>query len=163
MTIFMAIIQVIVGNQMIEDQAIETVVGWIENANKTVIYGIGSSGFTAAELAQRLIRMGLNATGVTDSHLMIINSSIIKEGELVIAISNSGETPELIASLEIAKKKKAKIIALTSFQKQFADETGGCHVLRLSLAFRQQHGVRQHAVRDDVPDRCDFDLPVAGP
>ena len=103
-------------NQMIEDQAIETVVGWIKNANKTVIYGIGSSGFTAAELAQRLIRMGLNATGVTDSHLMIINSSIIKEGELVIAISNSGETPELIASLEIAKKKKAKIIALTSFK-----------------------------------------------
>ena len=103
-------------NQMIEDQAIETVVGWIKNANNTVIYGIGSSGFTAAELAQRLIRMGLNATGVTDSHLMIINSSIIKEGELVIAISNSGETPELIASLEIAKKKKAKIIALTSFK-----------------------------------------------
>ena len=103
-------------NQMIEDQAIETVVDWIKNANKTVIYGIGSSGFTAAELAQRLIRMGLNATGVTDSHLMIINSSIIREDELVIAISNSGETPELIASLEIAKKKKAKIIALTSFK-----------------------------------------------
>lgn len=103
-------------NQMIEDQAIETVVAWIKKAKKTVIYGIGSSGFTAAELAQRFIRMGLNVTGVTDSHLMIINSSIIKEDELVIAISNSGETPELIASLEIAKKKKAKIIALTSFR-----------------------------------------------
>lgn len=51
-------------NQMIEDQAIETVGDWIKNANKTVIYGIGSSGFTAAELAQRLIRMGLNATGL---------------------------------------------------------------------------------------------------
>ncbi len=109
--------QVIDGtNQMIDSEGLEKIIGLIKKADRIFVYGIGSSGLTATELSQRLIRMGLNAIGVSDSHLMIINSSIIKENDLVLGISNSGETIELIESLKIAKRKKAKVVALTSYK-----------------------------------------------
>jgi DNA-binding MurR/RpiR family transcriptional regulator len=109
--------QVIDGtNQMVDNERLEQIIDLIKKANRIFVYGIGSSGLTATELSQRLIRMGLNVIGVSDSHLMIINSSIIKENDLVIGISNSGETIELIESLKIAKRQKAKVVALTSYK-----------------------------------------------
>lgn len=97
-------------------EEIEAFIDEIEKANRIFVYGVGSSGLTAMEFNQRLVRMGLNATVNTDSHLMVINSTIVKKDDLVIGISSSGATPEVLDSLRIAKSNGARIVAITSFQ-----------------------------------------------
>lgn len=66
------------------------------------IFWVGSSGLSALELNQRLIRMGMNSVCVTDSHMMLINSSLVTQG-CVIGISVSGETTDINKAIRLAK------------------------------------------------------------
>lgn len=102
---------------LIDKETIFNVVEEIKKANNIYIYGVGSSGLTGKEMMQRLLRMGFNVHCISDSHMMIINSSIVKKNDLVIGISISGETQEVIQSLKKAKENGAKIISITSFEK----------------------------------------------
>lgn len=87
----------------------------IKNAKRIYIYGLGSSGLTGTEFMLRLIRMGFHCQAITDSHLMLINSSILKDEDLVIAISCSGETLDVINAVKLAKKNKCFVASITSF------------------------------------------------
>lgn len=89
----------------------------ITNAKRIFIYGLGSSGLAAQELNYRLSRMGFASEAVTDPHLMIIRSTLLKKGDLLLAFSRSGQTRELITSVNEAKKKDVKLISLTAYDQ----------------------------------------------
>lgn len=101
----------------------EVLVNNIENSNKIVILGIGSSGLTATEFALRLNRMGINAIAITDSYTMFAQSVLLNSKDLIIAISNSGETPEIIKTCKEAKKNNVKIAAITKKFNSSLSET----------------------------------------
>lgn len=103
-------------NSLIDKELIYKTIDEIKSANKISIYGVGSSGLSCNEFYQRLLRMGFNVNCVTDSHMMIISSSIVNSGDLVIGISISGETKEVKKALEIAKENGAKVISITSYK-----------------------------------------------
>ncbi|MGL4935506.1 MAG: MurR/RpiR family transcriptional regulator [Cetobacterium sp.] len=113
-------------NQLLNKELILNVIEEIKKAKKIYIYGVGSSGLSAQEFMQRLLRMGFNVSSITDSHMMIINSAILKESDLVIGISISGETKELVDSFRVARKNGAKTIGVTSLPnsslKDFSDD-----------------------------------------
>lgn len=96
-------------------EGIESFIRELEQSSRIFVYGVGSSGLTAMEFNQRLVRMGFNASVHTDSHIMVINSTISKKGDMVIGISSSGETPEVIEALRIAKSNGSRVVAITSF------------------------------------------------
>lgn len=104
-------------NQRIDKDAMDKLVEDIRTSSKIYLYGVGSSGLTANELMQRLIRMGLNVSCITDSHMMKITSSISNSDDLVIGISASGETEEIVTALENAQKNNSKTVAITSFSQ----------------------------------------------
>lgn len=112
--------------KLLNEELIHKMVRDLESASKIYIYGIGSSGMTAQEMMQRLIRMGFNVYSITDPHMMIINSVVVSPDDLVIGISNSGTTREIIESLKICRKNKAKIIGITSWGEgeicEYSDE-----------------------------------------
>lgn len=91
----------------------------VTNAKRIFIYGLGSSGLAAQELNYRLSRMGFASEAVTDPHLMIIRSTLLKKGDLLLAISRSGQTRELISSVNEAKKKDVKLISLTAYDHTY--------------------------------------------
>lgn len=113
-------------NQLINKKLILKVVEEIKKAKRIYIYGVGSSGLTANEFMQRLLRMGFNVSSITDSHMMIINSAIVSTDNLVIGISISGETKEVVDSLRVSQKNGAHTIGVTSFPnssiKNFSDD-----------------------------------------
>ncbi|TKC19070.1 MurR/RpiR family transcriptional regulator [Robertmurraya kyonggiensis] len=96
----------------------------ITNARRIYIYGLGSSGLAAQELNYRLSRMGFDCEAVTDPHLMIIRSTLLKKGDLLIAFSRSGQTRELITSVKKAKSNGAMLVSLTAY--------GNTHLTKLS-------------------------------
>ncbi|MPM42431.1 N-acetylmuramic acid 6-phosphate etherase [bioreactor metagenome] len=61
--------------------------------------------------------MGFSVHSISDSHMMIINSSIVSEEDLVIGISISGETQEVVHSLRKSKENGAKTVSITSFEE----------------------------------------------
>lgn len=124
--------------KLVDENKIIKLVDKIKSAKKVYIYGIGSSGLTADEMRLRLLRMGFHVSSITDSHLMKINSAIISESDLVIAISISGKTQEIVESLEIAQKNGANTLLITSFENTEAAKYADMEALIYNIVFVDQ-------------------------
>lgn len=102
---------------LIDENQIQRIVEHILKAKRVYFYGIGSSGLVAEEMKSRFMRLGLFCDAFTDADLMRINSSLLTEEAVVIALTISSETPAILNSLELAHKKKAKTVVLTAKNK----------------------------------------------
>ena len=85
----------------------------ILTAKKIYFIGIGYSGVIAIDSNYKFMRIGLNTVPITDSHTMVIMSAIMNRGDVIVAISHSGTTKEILKTVELAKENKVKIISLT--------------------------------------------------
>ncbi|NCB32917.1 MAG: MurR/RpiR family transcriptional regulator [Erysipelotrichia bacterium] len=86
----------------------------IENANEICFFGLGTSGDAARIGAYRFLRAGLNTLSETDPHELLIHAALVKPDDLIIAVSYTGETTEMIEALTLAQKQNCRIIAITS-------------------------------------------------
>lgn len=100
--------------KLVSEEEIDAVVKAMKETKRILIYGLGSSGLSAEEFRMRLVRMGLQAWSERDGHMIIMGSKMTSETDLIIGISSSGETPEIVEALENAHANGAKTIAMTS-------------------------------------------------
>ena len=100
-------------SELTDTASLNSFVTRIHHANKILIFGLGSSGLTASEFNMRLVQMGFTSSVMTDSFLMRVQSSLFSPQDLVIAISNSGTTQEVVTACRIAKSVGAQIAVLT--------------------------------------------------
>lgn len=103
---------------LIDEKQIQRVVDMISNKKRIYIYGRGSSGLVAQEMKLRLMRLGVNVEAISDSHIMKMNSVLMDNECLVIGISISGNTKEVINSLKEAHQRGASIVLMTSKQDE---------------------------------------------
>lgn len=101
--------------QKINIEQLKKVVKLIQISKRIYIFGIGSSGFTAQEMNQRLLRMGISTFAITESSSMYMSSSIMNSDDLIIAISSSGNTDEINSSVKLGKQMGATIVGITGF------------------------------------------------
>lgn len=99
-------------SQLIETKQINDFVEAIHLSNKILICGVGNSGLSAMELKYRLVRMGLIVDVVTDPHMMLMDAVLLKKYDLMIAISNYGQTQAVIDACTIAKKRTRLFLSL---------------------------------------------------
>lgn len=87
----------------------------LRGAKQVDVYGMATSGIVAQDLSYKLGLVGKRARYYADSHLQIISASNLTAGDVVIAISHSGETQETIDALKCAKDNGATTISLTKY------------------------------------------------
>lgn len=114
-------------NALLDNGQITRITRLLVNKPRVYVYGRGSSGLAAQEMKLRFMRIGLNIEAITDSHIMKVNSVILDESCLVIGISVSGQTDDIISSLKVAHKKGSSTILMTARQdklyQEYCDET----------------------------------------
>lgn len=88
-------------------------VDMIENANSIFISTVGGNIPVGYELQTRLERFGFHANFHTDSHLNYVKISNGNVNDILIAISYSGETPEILKTQKVAKAIGMKVISIT--------------------------------------------------
>ena len=91
---------------------IETAVAMIAHARRVEFYGLGSSGIVAADARHKFFRLGLQAMSYSDSHLHAMAATMLGRGDVVVAISSTGRTIDLMSSVEIARDAGASIIGI---------------------------------------------------
>lgn len=91
------------------ERAIETISGC---TGKVVVTGVGKSGVIAQKIAQTLTSTGTVAVFVHPSDAMHGSLGMIANGDVVIALSNSGETDEIITILPAIVQRGVKTIAI---------------------------------------------------
>ncbi len=94
-------------------QMISEVASLIAKSENIYIFGIGASGLATQDFAQKLIKLGKRALFNFDANLAILNSSLCTERDLVIAISYSGLTKEVLLPVRKAKQHRCPVVAIT--------------------------------------------------
>lgn len=98
---------------IIDGNDIEKATDMIINAKKVFFIGIGYSGMTAEDSNYKFSRIGFNCMSLDSSHNMIMMASLMDEDDVIVAISHSGETDEIIKTVNIAKANGASVISVT--------------------------------------------------
>lgn len=98
---------------IIDGNDIEKATDMIINAKKVFFIGIGYSGMTAEDSNYKFSRIGFNCMSLDSSHNMIMMASLMDEDDVIVAISHSGETDEIIKTVNIAKSNGASVISVT--------------------------------------------------
>jgi len=83
-----------------------------ECQGRVVLTGMGKSGFIAKKIAATLASTGTPALYLHPAEGVHGDLGMIVRGDVVIAVSNSGVTPELIEILPALKRLDVKVIAL---------------------------------------------------
>ena len=99
---------------IVDAKIISKAAEWIFHANRIVILGVGGSAIVGQDFEHKLLRIGIHSHTYSDHHLMVMVASQLKENDVVIAISQSGNTAEICNAILVAKKNKAKIICITN-------------------------------------------------
>ena len=81
---------------------------------KLIISGIGKSGNIAAKIAASFTSTGIPAIYLNPVDASHGDMGIVEKNDLLIILSNSGETHELSDLINFCKKNKLKIISITS-------------------------------------------------
>ena len=83
-------------------------------AKKVEIYGFFRSAAVATDFYYQLLQIGIQATFISDVLTCAVSASMLDSESLVIAISSSGQTQEIINAVEIAKENRVPIISISS-------------------------------------------------
>lgn len=86
----------------------------IETKGHVVVSGLGKSGLVGAKIAATLASTGTPAFFMHSGDALHGDSGALTAGDVLIAISNSGETAEVCAIANMAKSWGNKVIAITN-------------------------------------------------
>ena len=91
---------------------LEQAIALLAAARRIEFYGLGSSGIVAADARHKFFRLGLHAVSYSDAHVHGMAATMVGARDVVVAISSTGRTIDLISSVEIAREAGAAVIAI---------------------------------------------------
>lgn len=100
-------------NNLVDEEKLEEIAKLIDNSKGVYFYGIGSSGLVAMEIKFRFMRLGVVCDAITDKNNLIWITTILDSSCLVIGLSLSGQTEEVMEHLDLAAQKGAATALLT--------------------------------------------------
>ena len=99
------------------DKAVALITYSLANRNKLVVVGVGKSGNIGRKIAATFTSTGAPAVLLDSVDALHGDLGILNDGDIVLALSYSGETDELIDLLPAMKRFSVRVIAITSAPK----------------------------------------------
>jgi RpiR family carbohydrate utilization transcriptional regulator len=96
----------------LDPSALEKAIDAITKANRVEFYGFGASGSVAADAQHKFFRLNLSAAAYTDPHIQHMSAISLGKNDVVVAISQSGQSRGLLQSVKLAIKAGATVIGL---------------------------------------------------
>jgi RpiR family carbohydrate utilization transcriptional regulator len=96
------------------DQAAQALAETHSTGKRIEFYGVGNSGIVAQDAQHKFFRLGMNTIAYSDGHMQVMSASMLGKGDCVVVISNSGRTRDLMDACDIAHKRGATTIVITS-------------------------------------------------
>lgn len=100
--------------EILEIEAMHTAAQILIDAPQVMVIGVSGSGPAVAYAGNRFLLLGIKAFMYTDFYLMLMAASLLSAGDVLLAISNSGTTREIIETVRVAKEKDAQVICITN-------------------------------------------------
>lgn len=100
---------------VLSNEEVKKAVDVLSVARKIDVYGVGASAVIADDIRQKFSRINLWCEVYSDFHAQLTSAVTLTQKDVVIGISYSGQTEDIIQSLTEAKQQGATIITLTKF------------------------------------------------
>jgi DNA-binding MurR/RpiR family transcriptional regulator len=98
---------------VLDEDAFEKAVDLMYHADRILIAGVGTSGPLAHELYNRLIRLRMNCHVHTDIYLQVVEAALLTGRDVVVVISQNGNTIGPVRTAAEARRKGARVICIT--------------------------------------------------
>ena len=108
------------------EQAATAIIQTWKQKQRLEIYGVGNSGVVAQDAQHKFFRLGISSQATSDTHIQTMGATMLRPGDCLIVISNSGRTRELVDVAHIARHQGATVIAITSSHTPLSDSS---HIL----------------------------------
>ena len=99
------------------DRAVELLVATLRNRGKIIVVGIGKSGNVGQKISATLTSTGSTSVVLNPVDALHGDLGIVNDGDVVLALSYSGESEELLNLLPALKRFSVKLIAVTGSLK----------------------------------------------
>ncbi len=99
--------------------AVETIREAVEKRGKIVVMGVGKSGHIGEKIAATLTSTGSPAVVLNSLNALHGDLGVVADGDVILALSYSGETEELVNIVPALARFDAKLIAITGNTKSF--------------------------------------------
>ncbi|QYF91856.1 glucokinase [Massilia sp. PAMC28688] len=106
--------------------AIDRAIELLRNARRVEFYAMGNSRVVALDGQHKFFRFRIPSSSYGDSHLFKMAAELLNPGDVVIAISTSGQLPELLGAVDAACAAGADVIAITSSKSALAKKATVC-------------------------------------
>lgn len=77
-------------------------------------YGSGHSGMVAQDAQLRFSRLGFSTVACVDGYTQVVNAASRQAGDVVVVISSTGRTKELVDAVDAVKQRSATVMVLTA-------------------------------------------------
>lgn len=94
--------------------ALDQAIHLLANARTIEFYGAGNSGIIAADAQHKFFRLGVPTVAYSDAHIHGMAATLLQPGDVVVAISNTGRTRDLLRSVECARQAGAAVVGITA-------------------------------------------------
>jgi RpiR family carbohydrate utilization transcriptional regulator len=85
----------------------------LSKARRVEFYGQGNSGIVAQDAENKFFRLGVATRSCSDPNIHAMAASLLGADAVVVAISASGQTVDILRSAQIARAAGARTIAIT--------------------------------------------------
>ncbi len=98
---------------VIDESSFTKALELISSAERILLIGVGTSGPMVNEMHNRFLRLGLNCHVQTDSYIQVMESALLSAKDLVIVISQTGDSEDPLRTTALARSKGCSIIVIT--------------------------------------------------
>jgi RpiR family carbohydrate utilization transcriptional regulator len=91
---------------------LEAAVKALRSARRIEFYGMGGSAIVARDAHHKFFRLGIPCVAYDDPHMQVMSAALLGPEDVVVVISHSGSTKDIIDSAKVAQKAGAKIIGI---------------------------------------------------
>ncbi|MCL6446045.1 MAG: MurR/RpiR family transcriptional regulator [Alicyclobacillus sp.] len=101
--------------RLLKESDVQEAAQMLMQAKRTLTFGVGASGVVAGDFAQKLLRVGFPVHAATDFHTAAVVAAQLEPGDVLVAVSYSGQTSDVYEVAEIAHRNGVNVIAITRF------------------------------------------------
>ncbi|MCB1347768.1 MAG: MurR/RpiR family transcriptional regulator [Maritimibacter sp.] len=97
----------------LDQERVAAAVDMLAGANRIEFFGFVASGIVARDAQQKFPLFGVPCGAAADAHQMFMTAEMLGPGDVAVAISNTGQTHEIVRTIEAAHRRGARTLGIT--------------------------------------------------
>ncbi len=111
---------------VLDSEQLQKAIEAVDAAPYVEIFGIGGSASVARSALHCFRKLGMRVNFVSELDFSYLQAETFNQGDVVLAVSRSGETEPVIKAVSLAKEKGAFILSITNIQQSSLFRLSDC-------------------------------------